>query len=412
MACQDYQQLLSAYIDEALSETEAGQLENHLDSCESCRQELGDLKDAILMLQSLDEVEPPAEFHQKLCRRLETEKQSQVRRPSLVNRLVRSPWLPLSAAAALVLIVVVSFGVTMLFRPMGSTQLADHAPAEYSQSGSAGDMDIAEDSARNAKLPPQGEGDDGNRQFGIASDEMAKSSMVENEQFERKVIQRAHFNVKVDDVTGAEQKLRNITDSLGGYIQSANISKDGNERYFASLTLRIPQSQFDAAVTQIKELGEVLNSSTSGDDVTQQYYDTEARLRIMREEEKSLLKLLEKADKMEDIMQVRRELSQVRQNIEVKESELKRLDQLTSLSTIDVSLQQVEVPGHQITATGMGGVWQRTITAFILSTNRLIKGLGNMIIGAGAILPLLLLLAALALMVFAVIRFRAKRKAE
>ncbi len=405
MACQDYQQLLSAYIDDALSETEAGQLENHLDSCESCRQELGDLKDTILMLQSLDEVEPPAEFHQKLCRRLETEKQSKVLRPSLVNRLVRSPWLPLSAAAALVLIVVVSFGVTMLFRPMGSTQLADHAPAEYSRSE-------AKDSARNAELPPQGEGDDGNQQFGIASDEMDKSSVVENEQFERKVIQRAQFSVKVDDVPDSEQKLRNITDSLGGYIQSANINKGGNERYFASLTLRIPQSQFDAAVTQIKELGEVINSSTSGDDVTQQYYDTEARLRIMRQEERSLLKLLEKADKMEDIMQVRRELSQIRQNIEVKESELKRLDQLTSLSTIDVSLQEVEVQGHQITATGISGVWSRTMTAFILSTNRLIKGIGNMVIGLGSILPLLLLLAALGLMVFALRRFRAKRKVE
>ncbi|MBO8170035.1 MAG: DUF4349 domain-containing protein [Thermoanaerobacteraceae bacterium] len=404
MACQEYQELLSAYIDEVLTEEEQRRLEKHLEQCSDCRQELENLKETVVMLQSLDEVEPPAEFRQQLRQRLEAEQtRLTVERPSLVSRLMRSPWLPLSVAAMLVLFVVAVFGINMFVPRVGSMPKADRGGALQK---AAPEMDIAEQRAEYSKAKENGIA----REQELALDN--KSTVpTEEKQFERKVIQRANFTVQVENVPAAEQKLRSLTGRLGGYVQSASIGKRDADHYYAHLTLRVPQEKFNAAVAEIKQLGEVINFSSGGEDVTRQYYDTEARLKVMKEEEESLLKLLEKAGKLEDIMQVRRELSRVRQEIEVMESELKRLDHLTSLATIDVSLQQQEVPDDQISTKSVGGVWSRAVQAFILSTNRLIKGLGELVVGLAALLPVLLL-GIIVLVVIAIVKFTQRGNSE
>ncbi|WP_366924526.1 DUF4349 domain-containing protein [Metallumcola ferriviriculae] len=428
MACEKFQEMLSAYLDQALNPADVELLEAHLEECEQCRQELADLKDTVTMLRSMAEIEPPAEFKQQLRERLQAEKQ-QVKNqsPSLMRRVIRSPWLPLSAAAALFFVFIGVFGISFWLQPMGRS--ADTAKQEQSvapemgfdeQNKSAAPMEYADDAEFDqpeiARDQGQLESQDmkiAGSAAGIAKEEALPPAAVKYEQrVERKVVRRASFTLEVKDVPGAEQSLRQSVEKFGGYVESANMQKQTEDRYFANLTLRVPQDSFNQMLDDIKKLGEVRDTSFNGDDVTRQYYDTQARLKVMREEEESLLEVLDKASKIEDIMQVRRELSRVRQEIESLDSQLKNLSQMADLATINVSLRTEDVPKNTISTTGMGGVWSRTMQAFVLSTNRLIRGLGETLIGVGALLPILILLAALILFVAAIVRFRRQSKSE
>ena len=109
MKCSQYRDLMSPYLDGVLSETLRRNLENHLHYCPACREELAALRQTIAVIQnwSEEELDLPAGFVEHLRVRLE-----QVNRP-WYRRLSQS-WLPLTAAAAIMLMVA---GIQPVFLP-------------------------------------------------------------------------------------------------------------------------------------------------------------------------------------------------------------------------------------------------------------------------------------------------------
>lgn len=108
MRCAGIRELLSAYVDGVLSPDETGFLEAHLGSCKACREELARLKKTIQLLQSLPQVPLPADFTARLHERLNVTIQAPPVLPlkkNWVQRLARSPWFSLGAAAALLFVI-------------------------------------------------------------------------------------------------------------------------------------------------------------------------------------------------------------------------------------------------------------------------------------------------------------------
>ena len=106
-----------------------------------------------------------------------------------------------------------------------------------------------------------------------------------------------------------------------------------------SVTVRIPESL--AAFTQkVGEVGKVLSSNMSSEDVSAQYVDLESRLTNAEAQERQLLEIMKQAVKIEDILYVRSELNAVQEEIELIQGQLRYLDNLVGYSTVTITVTQ------------------------------------------------------------------------
>jgi len=154
---------------------------------------------------------------------------------------------------------------------------------------------------------------------------------------QRQIISQASVSVEVEDVPAAVDQVRATAESLGGFVGQLS-SSGGPERQQSTMTVRVPQLEFFAALERIKSLGTVRSENVGSEDVTEQFIDLEARLRSAQREEESLLSLLERAENVSEILTIERELSRVRSDLERYQGQLNFLERRVDLATITVSL--------------------------------------------------------------------------
>jgi hypothetical protein len=167
---------------------------------------------------------------------------------------------------------------------------------------------------------------------------------------DRKVVQTANLNITVKDTAAVLEFVQSLATQWGGYIVSSTSWREGDQLR-AQVTLRVPAGQIQDALKQIKARAiKVDNESISGQDVTQEYTDNESRLRNLRATETELLALLatarEKTGKAEDVLAIFRELTSIREQIEMLQGRQQYLDTMTAMATIsvDISPEPIEKP--------------------------------------------------------------------
>lgn len=157
------------------------------------------------------------------------------------------------------------------------------------------------------------------------------------------LVRTGDLTVLVRSVTKAKADATNIAKTFVGYIEQSSASSDANDVPTASLTLRIPEQKFELAMKGLRGLGKVLSESTTGQDVTAQVADTEARLKVMRAEEESYVGMLRTAKKVDEVLEIKDRLSNVRQEIESLDAQRKALRNQATYSTITLSLTESQV---------------------------------------------------------------------
>lgn len=158
-------------------------------------------------------------------------------------------------------------------------------------------------------------------------------------QSNRLINRSADMTVRVKQVGRAAAEAERIAHRYGGYVESSNVNSDPKNPT-ASLSLRVASKHWGAATQAFRDLGIVQNESSSGEDVTAQVVDLEARVKTLRAEEESLRIILSRAYRLGDILQVKDRISQVRMEIESMTGQAKQLRNLAALSTVTLSLTQ------------------------------------------------------------------------
>lgn len=158
----------------------------------------------------------------------------------------------------------------------------------------------------------------------------------------RKVIQTASLKITVKDTAAVLDAVQSLAKALGGYVVTSSAWRE-TEQLRAQVTLRVPADQLQTALQRIRAQAiKVDSESISGEDVTQEYTDIESRLRNLRATEKELLELLttarEKTGKAEDVLAIFRELTQIREQIEMLQGRQQYLDTMTAMATISVDI--------------------------------------------------------------------------
>lgn len=154
---------------------------------------------------------------------------------------------------------------------------------------------------------------------------------------ERLIIKTAFLSLLVDDVQSAIQAVITFAEANGGFEVNRNIYKSGLA-LTGTVTVRVPAGTFESGVGEIKKLGEVQGQQVNGQDVTEEFVDVAAQLKNLRASEAQFLTIMQRAEKIEDVLAVQRELTNIRSQIERLEGRKKYLEQSASLSTITVNV--------------------------------------------------------------------------
>ncbi|WP_020471604.1 DUF4349 domain-containing protein [Zavarzinella formosa] len=161
---------------------------------------------------------------------------------------------------------------------------------------------------------------------------------------ERKVILNVKMEITVENVEEAGQKITEIVKVSKGYVIKSDESVAAGARRQAVWTIRVPAKSIGEVADSLKQLGEVTRRNMDSNDVTDEFYDTEARLKHWKGEEETLLKLLkEKAQSPEDILKFRAQINPIRENIDRMEARMKTIRTLTEMSTIDLTIKDRDV---------------------------------------------------------------------
>jgi hypothetical protein len=194
-------------------------------------------------------------------------------------------------------------------------------------------------------LKEQSRANEQNQNLTQVSLTQADQSQSMAEAMNRKILRNAELTLEVASPTEAQRKITSIAESLGGFVVTSESKQRqspdaATQDLEVSLVIRVPAPQFGAALEQIRSAGSrVIQEKTTGQDVTEEFIDLEARIKTQRALELQFLEIMKRANKVEDALEVQRQIAEVRTEIEKLEGRKRFLENRASLSTISVSLQ-------------------------------------------------------------------------
>lgn len=215
-------------------------------------------------------------------------------------------------------------------------------------------------------------------------------------QHPRRIIYTANVDLVVEEFEGIPGKVVELAEQFGGYVASSSVVGQPGYPRRGSWTIRVPVERYSALLAQARELGELRSLTSNSTDVSEEYYDVEARIRNKQKTEARMVTLLEEATgNLEQVLEVEQKLDRVREEIERMQGRLRVLTDQTSLATVIVSVEQIQ--GYQPEKEATYGV--RVARAFRGSLHALNSTAAEFSIVIVALSPWLAVLLVLGLMV-------------
>jgi hypothetical protein len=220
----------------------------------------------------------------------------------------------------------------------------------------------------------------------------------------RSVVYRGEITVRVKNVAAAVARAEGFATGVDGLIYSEETSTDPGRRQAsqATMSLKVPPTQFRPVLNQLGGLGKQLSRSQTAEDVTSQAVDLESRLRSQRSSVARLQALLAKATTVGAIVQVEGELSQREADLEALEAQQKKLSELVDLATINVSFVAPDVKVAVVKTDDNLGF----MSGLRGGLNALLVVVVVALTAAGALLPFLITLALVGVPVLLLLRSR------
>jgi len=178
----------------------------------------------------------------------------------------------------------------------------------------------------------------------------------------RRIIRRATLEMEASDVERSLARLAELVEAAGGYVAGTEAQQDGAGTLRARITAYVPPERFGRALGDLEGVGRVTTRRISGDDVSEEFVDLEARTRNLERHEVQLVGFMTRAQKVSDLLSVETELARVRGEIERLQGRVRFLKARTEMATIQVNLMRVLVPASP--DDGLARVWVEVRAAF------------------------------------------------
>ena len=292
------------------------------------------------------------------------------KRESHPARRPSSRWMPSTGLVAAVVGVLVAAGLIGLIARTGG--LGSDESGSMSAAGSTGSTGATGGAAPAEEVPGLGAEDAIRGGFDDASGPPAVSRVIRTAELSV-VIPRDAFDERFGEAV-------DVAEEQGGFVaDSRSRNRSG------SLTVRVPAANFDETLRALRELGTVEVESVHGRDVTADYVDLHANLRISRARREVLLGLMADANSIEQTIRVQNALDETQLRIEQLQGQLRLLDDRTSLATIGLRLREQGVePESEVEKASIPNAFERAAAGFV-------GVIAAIVIGLGYLIPILLI---------------------
>lgn len=175
----------------------------------------------------------------------------------------------------------------------------------------------------------------------------------------RLTIQNYNFSLLVNEIKPAIDQIKNKVMSVGGFvIDSQIINPSGYSS--ASISMRVPREKADETVEFLRKLAtEVKAENSSGTDVTDQFYDIEARLAVLNENKTRFQEIMRRATAVADILSVQKEIIGLQDQIDALQGQKKYIDEASKFTriTANLAVKDSALPTNPNASWSIGGVF-------------------------------------------------------
>lgn len=179
------------------------------------------------------------------------------------------------------------------------------------------------------------------KQVSLADGEKAEETSAAAD---RKIIRNADLTMEVASTADTQHRIVSIAEAHGGFVVTSEAKQRDSKEPAArtldiKLVVRIPEDRFGSALDQIRGLtSNLTEEKVTGQDVTEEFIDLEARIRTQKALEAQFLQIMRQTGKIVDALEVQRQIAEVRSDIERLEGRKRFLENRSSLSTITVNI--------------------------------------------------------------------------
>lgn len=231
-------------------------------------------------------------------------------------------------------------------------------------------------------------------------DKLNSSDKKEQENIEQKIIKTGDIRFETNDLEETYSKMTTAVKKYNAIVQNDIEGKDYGS-VFRKIIVRVPSKNFDLFLSDIsKGVAYFDNKEISSQDVTEEYIDIDARLKAKKVLESRYLELLKKANKVTEMLEIEKQLSAIREEIEAKEGQLRYMQSQISMSTITIEFYKTVANEGGATISYGSKIWNAIKSGF--------NGISSFFIGLLSIWPFLIILAT----GFYFIRKRFKKKTQ
>lgn len=415
MNCNEISDKLPLFIDNELSNEEMLQINEHIQSCENCKNELEEYKKIIEVLKSLPEEEPPEGYCKRLHDKLtEASAAIQNEKSSKIKPLRKVRWLKYGGIAASLMLLLLVYG----FMNMGNMGMKNKSVNDMYSQAETPKMQVQSPETGAPPMAPEEEakyesqsynGDRGN----VTTDTVAGVELMSLEdKKEMKIVKTGTISTQTENYDNFLNDLTTEINSIGGFLESNNTEVyqiyENKKLMYGNLKIRVPQENFYGIIDYLENNTEVRRKNINETDLTKEYYEKDNRVKNLEVQEQNLRKLFDKANTVEEMLQIENELRRIRTEIDSINISLSDIDDRASMSTINLEVEEVLAASLSL-KTGKG-VWERSRDGFINTVNEIIRALENFVVRIVSSSPVLIPLIIIFIVGFLKIKKYTKRK--
>ncbi|MCH5353914.1 MAG: DUF4349 domain-containing protein [Acutalibacter sp.] len=229
----------------------------------------------------------------------------------------------------------------------------------------------------------------------------------------RKLIYTAEVSIETEAYETDYSALVQSVKAVGGYVSNEEVRGAVPQHYGdvgrnSYMEARIPTDKFEEFMQTLNEVGRITSRSMNVDDVTDEYYDVEARIEMLEKRYAKFEEHMERATEMSDIIELENEMSQILYELDVLKGSKRHIDNRIEYSTVRIELREV-VKAEAVTASE-GNLGSRAGDAFLNT----LQGMGvffeDLFVFLVGALPVLIILGVLAVVILFLVRRSAKKR--
>jgi len=172
------------------------------------------------------------------------------------------------------------------------------------------------------------------------------SNATSSQQVERKLIKIGNINFETEDIKKTRALIDGLVSKYGAYINNEN-ENSYERRLEQYLVVKIPKDSFDDFMSELVSGVKHINSKhVDIQDVTEEFIDITARLKVKKDAEQTYLRLLDTAKNMRDVLDIQNQIQDLRSEIEAIEGRLRYLEYSVNYSTLNISMYQIISAGN------------------------------------------------------------------